>query len=56
MSRDQRIDDNWALLHAIEVAQKAQQSASGAGGGNNGAQVAVAFNLVRPRGRGPRGT
>ncbi|GIL76978.1 hypothetical protein Vretimale_8581 [Volvox reticuliferus] len=34
MSRDQRMNDNWALLHAVEVAQQRQQ------------QVAVAFNLV----------
>ncbi|KAG2438770.1 hypothetical protein HXX76_005312 [Chlamydomonas incerta] len=36
MSRDQRLQDNWALLHAIEKAQ------GEAGSG----QVAVAFNLV----------
>lgn len=36
MSRDQRMADNWALLHACEVAKK------------NGQPVAVAFNLVRP--------
>ncbi|KAG2453370.1 hypothetical protein HYH02_001594 [Chlamydomonas schloesseri] len=36
MSRDQRMADNWALLHAIEKAQ------GEAGSG----QVAVAFNLV----------
>lgn len=34
MSRDQRVADNWALLHAVEVAQE------------SGAPVAVAFNLV----------
>ncbi len=33
MSRDQRARDNWALLHAAEVA------------GRSGAPVAVAFNL-----------
>ena len=37
MSRDQRLADNWALLHAIEAAQGAAGSS----------QVAVAFNLVR---------
>ncbi|PNW75594.1 hypothetical protein CHLRE_12g533000v5 [Chlamydomonas reinhardtii] len=36
MSRDQRLADNWALLHAIEAAQGAAGSS----------QVAVAFNLV----------
>lgn len=35
MSRDQRVADNWALIHACEVA--AQQEVP----------VAVAFNLVR---------
>lgn len=35
MSRDQRVRDNWALLHAAELAAQ------------NGAPVAVAFNLVR---------
>ena len=35
MSRDQRMQDNWALLHACEQAAK------------SGAPVAVAFNLVR---------
>ena len=35
MSRDQRVRDNWALLHAIEQA------------GKTGAPVAVVFNLVR---------
>jgi hypothetical protein len=35
MSRDQRVADNWALLHAAEVAK------------STGAPVAVAFNLVR---------
>lgn len=34
MSRDQRMRDNWALLHALEQA------------GKKGAPVAVAFNLV----------
>ncbi|KAK9820163.1 hypothetical protein WJX72_006950 [[Myrmecia] bisecta] len=34
MSRDQRVRDNWALLHACEVAAK------------SGAPVAIAFNLV----------
>eukprot|EP00891_Asterochloris_glomerata_P000939 jgi/Astpho2/939/Aster-00776 len=34
MSRDQRVQDNWALLHAAEQAAK------------SGAGVAVAFNLV----------
>ena len=34
MSRDQRMADNWALIHAAEVAAK------------SGAPVAVAFNLV----------
>ena len=34
MSRDQRMLDNWALLHAIEQA------------GKTGAPVAVVFNLV----------
>lgn len=43
MSRDQRINDNWALLYAIEVAQK--QAAAG-GDSSCGPQVAVAFNLV----------
>ena len=38
MSRDQRAQDNWALLHACEQASK------------NGASVAVAFNLVSARG------
>lgn len=37
MSRDQRMRDNWALLHALEVARA------------NGAPAAVAFNLVRRR-------
>jgi hypothetical protein len=36
MSRDQRMRDNWALLHALEQA------------GKKGAPAAVAFNLVRP--------
>ena len=36
MSRDQRVRDNWALLHAAEVAAQ------------RGVPVAVAFNLVRP--------
>lgn len=36
LSRDQRVNDNWALLYAIEQAQK------------SGSPVAVAFNLVRP--------
>jgi hypothetical protein len=35
MSRDQRMADNWALLHAADVAMR------------SGAPVAVAFNLVR---------
>ena len=35
MSRDQRVKDNWALLHACEVAAK------------TGAPVAICFNLVR---------
>ena len=35
MSRDQRVRDNWALLHAAEAAAK------------RGVPVAVAFNLVR---------
>ncbi len=35
MSRDQRVQDNWALLHAAEVASKTNSP------------VAVAFNLVR---------
>ena len=34
MSRDQRMRDNWALLHSIEQA------------GKTGAPVAVVFNLV----------
>ena len=34
MSRDQRVQDNWAFLHAAEVAAK------------TGSPVAVAFNLV----------
>lgn len=34
MSRDQRVQDNWALLYACQVAKK------------NGAPVAVAFNLL----------
>jgi deoxyribodipyrimidine photolyase len=34
MSRDQRVADNWALLHACQVAAR------------SGAPVAVAFNLV----------
>lgn len=34
MSRDQRVQDNWALLHAIQLAAK------------HNAPVAVAFNLV----------
>lgn len=34
MSRDQRILDNWALLHAAEVAQ------------DKGSKLAVCFNLV----------
>jgi deoxyribodipyrimidine photolyase len=34
MSRDQRVNDNWALLYACEVAAK------------SGSPVAVAFNLV----------
>eukprot|EP00884_Botryococcus_braunii_P017486 jgi/Botrbrau1/4420/Bobra.0348s0010.1 len=34
MSRDQRVNDNWALLYACEVAAK------------SGSNVAVAFNLV----------
>lgn len=34
MSRDQRVQDNWALLYACQQAAK------------NGAPVAVAFNLV----------
>ncbi len=34
MSRDQRMRDNWALLHSIEQA------------GRTGAPVAVVFNLV----------
>lgn len=34
MSRDQRVQDNWALLHAVELASK------------TGSPVAVAFNLV----------
>ncbi|GLC37213.1 hypothetical protein PLESTB_000992000 [Pleodorina starrii] len=49
MSRDQRMNDNWALLHAIEVAQQQQQqSAAGGSSGSDGSgpQVAVAFNLV----------
>lgn len=36
MSRDQRVDDNWALLYALEQATK----------GPTPAPVAVAFNLV----------
>lgn len=36
MSRDQRVQDNWALLHAAEIASKTNSP------------VAVAFNLVRP--------
>ncbi|GFR43830.1 hypothetical protein Agub_g4951, partial [Astrephomene gubernaculifera] len=44
MSRDQRMNDNWALLYAIEAAQKAAAAAGGEGGGSP--QVAVAFNLV----------
>ena len=36
MSRDQRVHDNWALIHACEQASK------------TGAPVAVAFNLARP--------
>lgn len=39
MSRDQRMRDNWALLHALEEA------------GKRGAPVAVCFNLVRPKPR-----
>ncbi len=35
MSRDQRMKDNWALLHSIEQA------------GRTGAPVAVVFNLVK---------
>ncbi len=35
MSRDQRIQDNWALLYACEQAAK------------SGAPVAICFNLVR---------
>ena len=35
MSRDQRVQDNWALLHAAEVAAK------------TGSPLAVAFNLVK---------
>lgn len=35
MSRDQRMKDNWALLHAFELAAE------------SGGSVAVAFNLVR---------
>jgi deoxyribodipyrimidine photolyase len=34
MSRDQRVNDNWALLYAMEKAQKTN------------APVAVVFNLV----------
>jgi deoxyribodipyrimidine photo-lyase len=34
MSRDQRVEDNWALLYAIELANK------------KGEQVAVVFNVV----------
>jgi hypothetical protein len=34
MSRDQRVADNWALLHAADAANK------------KGAPLAVAFNLV----------
>jgi hypothetical protein len=37
MSRDQRMADNWALLHALEQA------------GTKQAPVAVAFNLVGAR-------
>ena len=37
MSRDQRVRDNWALLHTIEQA------------GKTGAPVGVVFNLVRLR-------
>ena len=37
MSRDQRVKDNWALLHACEQAAK------------TGAPVAICFNLVRSR-------
>ena len=35
MSRDQRVQDNWALLRACEVAK------------STGAPVLIAFNLVR---------
>ena len=35
MSRDQRVNDNWAFIHACEQAAK------------TGSPVAVAFNLVR---------
>lgn len=34
MSRDQRVDDNWALLHAVEVAAQATSP------------LAVCFSLV----------
>lgn len=34
MSRDQRVNDNWALLRACEIAQ------------GTGAPVIIAFNLV----------
>lgn len=40
MSRDQRMRDNWALLHALEQA------------GKKGAPAAVAFNLVGHRAGG----
>jgi deoxyribodipyrimidine photolyase len=43
MSRDQRMRDNWALLHALEEA------------GKRSAPAAVAFNLVRRRRRRARG-
>ena len=36
MSRDQRVQDNWAFLHAAEVASKTKSP------------VAVVFNLVGP--------
>ena len=35
MSRDRRVDDNWALLYALDEAQRTESP------------VAVAFNLVR---------
>lgn len=39
MSRDQRMNDNWALLYAVEQARR------------TGSPVVVVFNLVRSTGR-----